>query len=85
MKIAIVGIGGVGGYIGAKLCSLIGTQKKKYEITFIARGEHAQTVKTNGLRVLEDYGDEQYIRRIKDMKERMKARRKLQKMKKNKK
>jgi 2-dehydropantoate 2-reductase len=54
MKIAVVGIGGVGGYIGAKLCSLIGTQKKKYEIVFIARGEHAQAVKANGLRVIED-------------------------------
>lgn len=54
MKIAIVGIGGVGGYIGAKLCSLIGTQKKKYEIVFIARGEHAEALKANGLRVIED-------------------------------
>ncbi len=57
MKIAIVGIGGVGGYIGAKLCSLIGTQNKKYTIAFIARGEHAEAVKTNGLRVLEDDGE----------------------------
>ncbi len=54
MRIAVVGIGGVGGYIGAKLCSLIGTQKKKYEIVFIARGEHAKAVKINGLRVIED-------------------------------
>ena len=54
MRIAIVGIGGVGGYIGAKLCSLIGTQKKKYEIVFIARGEHAEAVKANGLKVIED-------------------------------
>ena len=57
MKIAIVGVGGVGSYIGAKLCSLIGTQKKKYEIIFIAQGEHAQTIKTNGLRVIEDDGE----------------------------
>jgi len=57
MKIAIVGIGGVGGYIGAKLCSLIGTQKKKYEIVFIARGEHAYAIKTNGLKVVEDDGE----------------------------
>ena len=57
MKIAIVGIGGVGGYMGAKLCSLIGTQKKKYTITFIARGEHAEAVKANGLRVIEDDGE----------------------------
>ncbi len=57
MRIAVVGIGGVGGYIGAKLCSLIGTQKKKYEIVFIARGKHAQAVKQNGLKVIEDDGE----------------------------
>ncbi len=54
MRIAVLGIGGVGGYIGAKLCSLINTQKKKYEIVFIARGEHAQAIKQNGLKVIED-------------------------------
>ncbi len=54
MRIAVVGIGGVGGYMGAKLCTLIGTQKKKYEVVFIARGEHAKAVRTNGLRVIED-------------------------------
>ena len=57
MRIAIVGIGGVGGYMGAKLCSLIGTQKKKYEVVFIARGEHAEAVKAKGLRVIEDDGE----------------------------
>ncbi len=54
MRIAVVGIGGVGGYMGAKLCSLIGTQKKKYEVIFIARGKHAEAVRANGLRVVED-------------------------------
>ena len=54
MRIAVVGIGGVGGYMGAKLCSLIGTQKKKYEVIFIARGKHAEAVRANGLRVIED-------------------------------
>ncbi|MEA2028457.1 MAG: 2-dehydropantoate 2-reductase N-terminal domain-containing protein, partial [Campylobacterota bacterium] len=57
MRVAIVGIGGVGGYIGAKFCSLIGTQKKKYEILFIARGEHAKVVKKKGIRVIEDEGE----------------------------
>ncbi len=57
MKIAIVGIGGVGGYLGGKLCSLIGTQKKKYEIVFIARGAHAQMLKEKGLRIIEDEGE----------------------------
>ncbi|HFS85077.1 MAG TPA: 2-dehydropantoate 2-reductase [Epsilonproteobacteria bacterium] len=55
MRIAIVGIGGVGGYIGARLCSLIGTQKQKYEILFIARGTHAEAVKKNGIVIREDH------------------------------
>jgi len=57
IRIAIVGIGGVGGYLGAKLCSLIGTQKKRYEVVFIARGAHAEAVKKSGLRVIEDEGE----------------------------
>ena len=57
MKIAVVGIGGTGGYLGAKLCTLIGTQKKKYEVVFIARGAHAEAVKENGLHVIEDEGE----------------------------
>ncbi|MBN2824179.1 MAG: 2-dehydropantoate 2-reductase [Campylobacterales bacterium] len=57
MRVAIVGIGGVGGYIGAKFCSLIGTQKKPYEILFIARGKHAQAVKRDGIRIIEDEGE----------------------------
>jgi 2-dehydropantoate 2-reductase len=56
MRIAIVGIGGVGGYIGAKFCSLKEADPKKYEIVFIARGKHAETVKTDGLQVVEDEG-----------------------------
>lgn len=54
MRIAIVGIGGVGGYIGAKLCSLQDQNPKKYEIVFIARGKHADAVKANGIRIIED-------------------------------
>lgn len=57
MRVAIVGMGGVGGYIGAKFCSLIGTQKQKYEIIFIARGQHAEAVKHNGIKVIEDEGE----------------------------
>lgn len=52
MKIAIAGVGGTGGYIGAKLCSL----QPKHEITFIARGEHALAIRQNGLQVVEDSG-----------------------------
>jgi 2-dehydropantoate 2-reductase len=54
MRIAVVGIGGVGGYIGAKLCTLKEQNPKKYDITFIARGAHANAVKKNGIRIVED-------------------------------
>ncbi|MDF1881062.1 2-dehydropantoate 2-reductase [Sulfurimonas sp. MAG313] len=54
MRIAVVGLGGVGGYIGAKLCSL----KNEHEIIFIARGEHLQAIKDKGLRLI-DVEDEQ--------------------------
>jgi 2-dehydropantoate 2-reductase len=49
MKIAIVGLGGVGGYIGAKLCSL----KDKHEIIFIARGEHLKAIQEKGLKIID--------------------------------
>lgn len=52
MRIAVVGIGGVGGYIGAKLCAM----KADHEVIFIARGEHAGAVKKNGLKIIEDDG-----------------------------
>ncbi len=52
MKIAIVGVGGVGGYIGAKLNS-------KNEIIFIARGKQFETIKENGLKVIDE--DEEYL------------------------
>ncbi len=54
MRIAVVGIGGVGGYIGAKFCSLIEQNPEKYDITFIARGKHAEAVAQNGITVVED-------------------------------
>jgi len=49
MRIAIVGLGGVGAYIGAKLCAL----KKEHEILFIARGDHLKAIRDKGLRLIE--------------------------------
>jgi 2-dehydropantoate 2-reductase len=49
MRIAIVGLGGVGAYIGAKLCAL----KDEHEIIFIARGEHLKAIQNNGLRIID--------------------------------
>lgn len=45
MNIAIYGVGGVGGYIGAKLANI----KSENSIYFIARGEHLNTIKRDGI------------------------------------
>ncbi len=46
LKIGVVGLGGVGGYIGAKLI-----QKNLCDVTLFARGEHLKAIKKDGLRV----------------------------------
>jgi len=50
MKIAIMGIGGVGGYYGGLLARRYAGDEA-VEIVFIARGEHLKAIQTNGLRV----------------------------------
>jgi 2-dehydropantoate 2-reductase len=50
MRIVVAGIGGVGGYIGARLCG------QGNEVVFIARGDHADTIRDKGLTVREDEG-----------------------------
>jgi 2-dehydropantoate 2-reductase len=47
LKIGVVGVGGVGGYFGSKLCLLISAQGA--EIYFVARGEHLDAMRRNGL------------------------------------
>ncbi len=56
MKIGIVGIGGVGGYLGGKLARKYG-QSGKHDIIFIARGEHLSAIKKNGLKLFTKEGD----------------------------
>ncbi|MFI3268584.1 MAG: 2-dehydropantoate 2-reductase [Rikenellaceae bacterium] len=51
MKIAIVGIGGVGGYLGAKL-SRFYQDNTNIDIYFIARGAHLEKIKEDGLRLI---------------------------------
>ncbi|AVR47079.1 2-dehydropantoate 2-reductase [Christiangramia fulva] len=51
MNILIYGIGGVGGYFGAKLAIT------KHHITFIARGAHLEAIKKNGITVKSILGD----------------------------
>ncbi|MFT3911694.1 MAG: 2-dehydropantoate 2-reductase [Ferruginibacter sp.] len=50
-KIAILGIGGVGGYIGAKLAVHF-RDSKEIDIFFIARGENEKVIKQNGLKLI---------------------------------
>ncbi len=56
MKIAIVGIGGVGGYYGGKL-ALKYAASDDHEIFFIARGEHLDKIRKNGLKLITTEGD----------------------------
>ncbi|WP_457749373.1 ketopantoate reductase family protein [Sulfurimonas sp.] len=48
MKIAIVGLGGVGGYLAASFA------KSGLDVTGFARGEHLQTIQKKGLKITED-------------------------------
>lgn len=47
LNILIVGAGGIGGYLGAKLF------KNNYDVTLLARGKQYEAIKNNGLKVLE--------------------------------
>ncbi|MEJ2658244.1 MAG: 2-dehydropantoate 2-reductase [Desulfobacterales bacterium] len=51
MKTAIVGIGGVGGYYGGMLAKEY-SDDKNVEIVFIARGDHLDQIKKNGLKLI---------------------------------
>ncbi|MBN1619922.1 2-dehydropantoate 2-reductase [candidate division WOR-3 bacterium] len=53
MRIAIVGIGGVGGYLGARLCCFRKPQKP-YHVVFIQRGEGLLALKKNGITLVTD-------------------------------
>ena len=56
MRIAIVGIGGVGGYYGGKLARHY-TFQSDMEVIFIARGEHMTQIRKHGLKLLTTEGD----------------------------
>lgn len=51
MKIAVMGSGAIGGYIGARLASA------GAEVTFIARGPHLAAIRARGLTILSPLGD----------------------------
>jgi 2-dehydropantoate 2-reductase len=56
MRIAIVGIGGVGGYFGGKLARAY-AGSENHEIIFIARGEHLRAIQQQGLHLFTKEGD----------------------------
>ena len=51
MKIVVFGTGGVGGYFGGRLA------QAGNDVTFIARGQHLNVIKQNGLTVKSINGD----------------------------
>ena len=51
MKIAIIGAGGVGGYLGALLA------REGHEVALIARGEHLRAMRERGIRIESVHGD----------------------------
>jgi 2-dehydropantoate 2-reductase len=54
-KIAIVGLGGVGGYFGGMLAKQY-AENPEVEIYFVARGEHLKKIKEFGLKLITENG-----------------------------
>lgn len=57
IRIIIVGIGGVGGYFGGLLAQKY-QDSKEVEVIYIARGEHLQKIKSDGLKIIK--GDTEF-------------------------
>jgi 2-dehydropantoate 2-reductase len=53
MKVVMMGSGGVGGYYGARL------QQAGHDVSFVARGAHAEALRKAGLRIRSEVGDVQ--------------------------
>lgn len=62
LKIAIVGAGGVGGYLAAKLV------QNMYDVTLVVKDKHYKVIKEKGLKVSE-YKDEEFIVKVDVVKE----------------
>ena len=58
MKIAIIGAGAIGGYLGAKL-ALAGA-----DVTFLVRGASLQAIRAQGVRLIAADGSEQVARQV---------------------
>ena len=58
MKIAIIGAGAIGGYVGVKL-ALAGE-----DVTFIVRGANLEAIRKNGMKLVNHDGTEQVARQV---------------------
>jgi 2-dehydropantoate 2-reductase len=58
MKIAVIGVGAIGGYVGIRL-ALAGE-----DVTFIARGANLEALRTRGLRLIKADGSEEHAARV---------------------
>jgi 2-dehydropantoate 2-reductase len=58
MKIAVVGVGAIGGYVGIRL-ALAGE-----DVTFIARGANLQALRANGIRLVMSDGTQESLPRV---------------------
>lgn len=56
-KIAIIGIGGVGGFVGGKLAARFADSETP-EIVLVARGENEKAIRENGLKIISTKGEE---------------------------
>src|ERR1700677_1944274 len=59
MKIAIIGVGAIGGYVGTRL-ALAGE-----DVTFIARGANLEALRNRGIRLVNADGSEELVPRVK--------------------
>lgn len=58
MKVAIMGIGGIGGFLGGKMARKY-ADSKEYEVCFICRGKHLEKINQDGLKLITP--DEEFI------------------------
>jgi 2-dehydropantoate 2-reductase len=58
LKIAIIGVGAIGGYLGARLAHA------GDEVTFFARGANLDALRTRGIRVIDSDGSELAVPRV---------------------
>jgi len=58
LKIAIIGVGAIGGYVGLRLAHA------GDEVTFIARGGNLDALRTRGIRLIMGDGSEQAVREV---------------------